>query len=66
MNADCAAGDGNEPTMLAVVLRLLSTQLAAGEVTGFLEVVGTGERRALRNADDLVAALAALGPPGAT
>ncbi len=50
-----------EPTTLAVVLRLLSNGLAAGEVTGWLEVVATGERRALRSADDLIAALAAIG-----
>jgi hypothetical protein len=52
-----------EPTTLAVVLRLLSNRLAAGEVTGWLEVVATGERQALRNADDLIDALAALGSP---
>jgi hypothetical protein len=46
--------------MLAIVLRLLRGQLAAGEVTGWLEVVGTGQRQPLRNADDLVAALTGL------
>ena len=60
---DDPEADRTEPTVLAVVLRLLCGQLAMGEVTGWLEVVGTGERRALRNADDLVATLTALGPP---
>lgn len=39
---------------MTVLLRLASRALASGRLAGEAEVVETGERRVVRNADDLV------------
>jgi hypothetical protein len=67
MRDDGERACGDAHTVLAVVLRLLGERLRDGEITGWLEIVATGDRRAVRDADDLLAALRTLGsspPPG--
>jgi hypothetical protein len=47
---------------VSVVLRLVEGTLAAGKLVGFLEVVATGERVAVRGGDELLEALRSLRP----
>ncbi len=42
---------------VSVVLRIASQALAAGRLAGEVELVDTGERAVVRNADELVALL---------
>lgn len=42
---------------VSVVLRIASQALAAGRLAGEVELVETGERAVVRNADELVALL---------
>jgi hypothetical protein len=46
---------------VSVVLRLVEQALAAGRLAGEAEVVETGERRIVRDAEGLVVFLASLG-----
>jgi hypothetical protein len=50
---------------VSVVLRLAEQALAAGRLAGEAEVVETGERTVVRDADGLVRFLGSLGSPSA-
>jgi hypothetical protein len=45
----------------SILVRLFDGPLQRGELTGWMEVVATGERRPVRDACDLVIALRSLG-----
>jgi hypothetical protein len=47
---------------MAVLLRLFGERLGEGEVAGWIEVVATGERRPVRDADELLGVLRSLAP----